>query len=115
MQIDHFSYIISIYIYNLFVSFVTVLEIKRSENYDNAFLNVSSRRSLKLTSLELIKMLKRYKFVHFKLVSFRGKYLMPTYVRHRYLLGIFLKISEDHPRLRYMGTLPSINLHLNLK
>ena len=36
MQIT-FSYLISVYNYNLFVSFVTVLEINSSENYDNAF------------------------------------------------------------------------------
>ena len=54
-----FSYLIG------FVSYVTVLEINRSENYDNTVLNFSRRRYLKLTSLELIKMLKSNKFVHF--------------------------------------------------
>ena len=64
MQIT-FSYLIIIYIYNLFVSFVTVLEINRSEKYNDALLNFSRRKYLKLMSLELIKMLKNYKFVHF--------------------------------------------------
>ena len=44
---------------------VTVLEINSSENYDNAFLNFSSKVYLKQTSLELLKTLKNYKFIHF--------------------------------------------------
>ena len=64
MQIT-FSYLISVCKYNLFVSFVTVLEINSSENYDNAFLNFSSKVYLKQTSLEQLKTLKNYKFIPF--------------------------------------------------
>ena len=85
------------------------ISIKRSENYDNAFLNFSSRRCLKLTSLELLKMLKNYKFVHFKLVSFRGKNLtvvMPTFISLWFLFGVFSKISDDHSCPMIYGSPP---------